>query len=193
MTLPRANRRLTLRTATVLLALVALVGFALLLTATLPVSAEGSGPGKAPETPEGLEGTAIFVGGVDLEWTDVPGAESYEVQLFRNVQWIDLPGDGVEIAFYGAGAIISQLNHDGYSYWFQVRANNAKGSSEWSDPYLMQPTNHFEAGRKERPENVVATGAPAISGTAQVGKVLTADASAIEDGNGLNRVKFQYQ
>ena len=74
-----------------------------------------------------------------------------------------------------------------------MRANNAKGSSEWSDPYLMQPTNHFEAGRKERPENVVATGAPAISGTAQVGKVLTADASAIEDGNGLNRVKFQYQ
>ena len=143
--------------------------------------------------PNRLMGTAIFVGGVDLEWTEVPGAESYEVQLFRNVQWIDLPGDGVEIAFYGAGAIISQLNHDGYSYWFQVRANNAKGSSEWSDPYLMQPTNHFEAGRKERPENVVATGAPAISGTAQVGKVLTADASAIEDGNGLDRVKFQYQ
>ena len=143
--------------------------------------------------PNRLMGTAIFVGGVDLEWTDVPGAESYEVQLFRNVQWIDLPGDGVEIAFYGAGAIISQLNHDGYTYWFQVRANNAKGSSEWSDPYLMQPTNHFEAGRKERPENVVATGAPAINGIAQVGKVLTADASAIEDGNGLNRVKFQYQ
>ena len=193
MTLPRANRRLTLRTATVLLALVALAGFALLLTATLPVSAEGSGPGKPPDTPEGLKGKAIFIGGVDLEWTDVPGAESYEVQLFRNVQWIDLPGDGVEIAFYGAGAIISQLNHDGYSYWFQVRANNAKGSSGWSDPYLMLPTYHSEAGRKERPENVVATGAPAISGTAQVGKVLTADSSGIEDGNGLDRVKFQYQ
>ena len=190
MTLPRANRRLTLRTATVLLALVAL---GLLLTAALPVYAAGGDPSKPPDTPEGLEGTSIFVGGVDLEWTDVPGAEFYEVQLFRNVQWIDLPGDGVEIAFYGAGAIISQLNHDGYSYWFQVRANNAKGSSEWSDPYLMLPTYHSEAGRKERPENVVATGAPTISGTAQVGKVLTADASAIEDGNGLNRVKFQYQ
>ena len=189
MTLPRANRRLT-SWATVGLLTLAWIG---LLFGTLPVYAEGSGPGKPPDTPEGLEGTAIFVGGVDLEWTDVPGAESYEVQLFRNVQWIDLPGDGVEIAFYGAGAIISQLNHDGYTYWFQVRANNAKGSSEWSDPYLMQPTNHFEAGRKERPENVVATGAPTISGTAQVGKVLTADASGIEDGNGLDRVKFQYQ
>ena len=184
-----ANRRLISRAAPVLLALVGLA----ILFAAVPTTAESSGPGKPPDTPEGLEGTAIFVGGVDLEWTDVPGAESYEVQLFRNVQWIDLPGDGVEIAFYGAGAIISQLNHDGYTYWFQVRANNAKGSSEWSDPYLMQPTYHFEEGRKERPENVVATGAPAISGTAQVGKVLTADASAIEDGNGLNRVKFQYQ
>ncbi len=184
-----ANRRLISRAAPVLLALVGLA----ILFAAVPTTAESSGPGKPPDTPEGLEGTAIFVGGVDLEWTDVPGAESYEVQLFRNVQWIDLPGDGVEIAFYGAGAIISQLNHDGYTYWFQVRANNAKGSSEWSDPYLMQPTYHFEAGRKERPENVVATGAPTISGTAQVGKVLTADASGIEDGNGLDRVKFQYQ
>ena len=174
MTLPRANWQLISRST---LALLALVALGLLLTAALPVYAAGGDPSKPPDTPEGLEGTSIFVGGVDLEWTDVPGAESYEVQLFRNVQWIDLPGDGVEIAFYGAGAIISQLNHDGYSYWFQVRANNAKGSSEWSDPYLMQPTYHFEAGRKERPENVVATGAPTISGTAQVGKVLTADAS----------------
>ncbi len=190
MTLPRANRRLTLRTAPVLLALVAL---GLLLTAALPVYAAGGDPEKPPDTPEGLEGTAIFVGGVDLEWTDVPGAESYEVQQFRNVQWIDLPGDGVEIAFYGAGAIISQLNHDGYTYWFQVRANNAKGSSEWSDPYLMQPTYHFEAGRKERPENVVATGAPAISGDAVVGMTLTASVSAIDDENGLDRVKFNYQ
>ena len=118
-----ANRRLISRAAPVLLALVGLA----ILFAAVPMTAEGSGPGKPPDTPEGLEGTAVFVGGVDLEWTDVPGAESYEVQLFRNVQWIDLPGDGVEIAFYGAGAIISQLNHDGYSYWFQVRANNSQG------------------------------------------------------------------
>ena len=193
MTLSRANRRLTLRTATVLLALAVLVGFALLLSAAFPVSAAGGGPEKVPDTPERPEGTAIFIGGVDLEWDEVPGADSYEVQLFRNGQWIDLPGDGVEIAYYGAGAIISQLNHDGPSYWFQVRANNAKGSSEWSDPYLMLPTYHSEAGRKERPENVVATGKPTISGTAQVDEILTADASGIEDGNGLDRVKFQYQ
>ena len=57
----------------------------------------------------------------------------------------------------------------------------------------MQPTNHFEAGRKERPENVVATGAPAISGDAVVGMTLTASVSAIDDENGLDRVKFNYQ
>ena len=39
---------------------------------------------------------------------------------------VDLPGDGVAITFYGAGAIISGLNHGGFSYYFQVRANNAR-------------------------------------------------------------------
>ena len=76
--------------------------------------------GSAPDTPDRPVGTAVFVGGVDLEWNDVPGADSYDVQLFRNGQWMDLPGDGVEIAFYGAGAIISELD-PGSTHWFQVR------------------------------------------------------------------------
>ena len=59
--------------------------------------------GSAPDAPDQPVGTAVFAGGVDLEWNDVPGADSYDVQLFRNGQWMDLPGDGVEIAFYGAG------------------------------------------------------------------------------------------
>ena len=43
------------------------------------------------------------------------------------------------------------------------------------------------------PENNPATGAPAISGTAQVGQTLTADTSGIADEDGLDGATFSYQ
>ena len=42
-------------------------------------------------------------------------------------------------------------------------------------------------------ENSPATGAPAISGTVQVGETLTADVSGIEDADGLTNATFSYQ
>ena len=148
--------------------------------------------GSAPDTPDRPVGTAVFAGGVDLEWNDVPGADSYDVQLFWNGQWTDLPGDGVEIAFYGAGAIISELDPSS-TYWFQVRAGNAHSSSDWSDYRAVVSTNQSTLGRRARPDNAAAGGAPVINGTAQVGESLTADAAGIEDGNGLDRVQFRFQ
>ena len=148
--------------------------------------------GSAPDAPDLPIGTAVFVGGVDLEWNDVPGADSYEVQLFQNGQWTDLPGGGVEIAFYGAGAIISELD-PGSTLWFQVRARNAHGSSDWSDFSSLSSTNQFTLGRRARPANEAARGAPVVNGTAQVGEILTADTTGIEDGNGLDRVQFRFQ
>ena len=41
--------------------------------------------------------------------------------------------------------------------------------------------------------NSPATGAPAISGTPQVGETLTADTSAIDDADGLTKVSYSYQ
>ena len=43
------------------------------------------------------------------------------------------------------------------------------------------------------PVNTPATGAPTISGTAQVGKTLTASTSAIDDADGLDNVGYSYQ
>ena len=43
------------------------------------------------------------------------------------------------------------------------------------------------------PENNEATGAPSISGTAQVGETLTVDTSGIADTDGLTSVTFSYQ
>ena len=186
MTFQSTTGSLALRAAAVLLIL---AGFSALLAGTSIASAQG----VAPDKPDRPTGTAVFRGGVDLEWNQVPEATSYDVQLYWNDQWIDLPGDGVEIAFYGAGAIISQLNHQGGSYFFQVRANNRHGSSDWSDYLSMNPTSNHESGRRDRPDNVSATGAPTVSGTPQVGATITASISDIADGNGLDRVKFSYQ
>ena len=166
-------------------------GETLTSAATVSVTARPI-PGSAPDTPDRPVGTAVFVGGVDLEWNDVPGADFYDVQLFRNGQWMDLPGDGVEIAFYGAGAIISELD-PGSTHWFQVRARNAHSSSDWSDFRQVGSTNQDPLGKQARPDNVTASGAPVINGTVQVGESLTADAAGIEDGNGLDRVQFRFQ
>ena len=44
-----------------------------------------------------------------------------------------------------------------------------------------------------RAENMPATGAPTITGTAQVGQTLTADTSGISDADGLTNVSYSYQ
>ena len=180
------NRALTLP-AIVTLVLLTVLGA--LVSGASAVSAQGT----VPDAPDQPVGTAVFVGGVDLEWNDVPGADSYGVQMYRNGQWTDLPGDSIEIAFYGAGAIISELEPEGSSYWFRVRARSVHGFSEWSDFNFMASTNESKSGRRARPDNVPASGTPVISGTAQVGESLTADTTGIEDGNGLDRVQFRFQ
>ena len=148
--------------------------------------------GGVPDAPDRPTGAAVFIGGVDLEWNEVPGADSYDVRLYTAGQWVVLPGGGVDIAFYGPGAIISGLDPNS-TLWFQVRAENSYGSSEWSAYNSMPSTNQHTLGRRERPENAAATGAPVISGTAEVGETLSSDTEGIEDANGLDRVDFRYQ
>ena len=187
MTLPRTNRRLISWAAIGLLTL-AWIG---LLSGTLPMLAQGGEPSEAPATPDKPAGEAVYQGIVDLEWKDMPEAESYEVQIFQN-EWFTLPGKSVEIAFYGAGAIVRNLDPEDL-YYFRVRARNSAGSSEWSDYLQLPGTSTQDWDDVPEPTSSPATGAPAISGSAQVGEVLTASTLAIEDKNGLDRVKFSYQ
>ena len=144
-----------------------------------------------PQTPLRPEATVIFAGGVDLNWAEAPGADTYEVQTWRS-GWLDLPGDGVEIGFYGAGAIISGLDPQS-SLWFRLRAVNEEGVSDWSPMLLHNATSEYTLGDHERPENEAATGAPLIAGTPKAGATLWADTTAIEDGNGLEQSWFAYQ
>ena len=154
--------------------------------------------GPSPAVPERPKATALWSGMVDLEWNDVPRADSYDVQFSRPPQgsspsqWDDLPNDSIDIAVYGAGAVVKNLPLEPFQ--FRVRAVNAPGASEWSQDVLVPSTGGPQAwtGVSE-PMNSAATGAPTISGTPRILETLRADDAGIADENGLERVKFHYQ
>ena len=94
-------------------------------------------------------------------------------------------------------------------YVYRVWAHNDRGLTRYSfrgdwafnggdpggDPetaeYIPPPPAQQQGG--ETPSNTPATGAPAISGTPQVGETLTADTSGIDDADGLVDVTYSYQ
>ena len=176
-----------------------MAGILLVMAGSPGVHAQGSDAGNLPGTPDKPTGNAIWVGMVDLEWNEIPGADSYDVQYFHVSSWIDLPAEDedddldIDIAFYGAGVIVNGLSHSG-SYTFRVRAVNSHGASEWSEygwiPQTDRPSAWVDV---PEPTNVPATGEPAVSGRLNAGELLAADVSGISDDNGLDRVRFYYQ
>ena len=54
-------------------------------------------------------------------------------------------------------------------------------------------TNTVTYQIQQQISNSPATGAPSVTGTAQVGETLTADTSSISDADGLTNVSYQYQ
>ena len=149
---------------------------------------------------------------VQMDWEDIEDAGWYVVQYYHidggSGQWLDLPAEGVEIAFHGSSAVVSNLH--GLS-WLKVRAKNCAGESEWSQIEQLFGTNESDwegvpvpdvaegdqiepcPEDADTPDNSPATGAPTISGTAQVGETLAADTSGIADAEGLSNVQYQYQ
>ena len=149
-------------------------------------------PGNPPASPDQLRGRPLWVGMIDLAWNQVPGAESYDVQYFRLIDWIDLPGSAIDITFYGPGAVIRNLPILGTE--FRVRAVNSHGVSEWSDLVFIPTTDGPPAWRGvPEPVNSAAEGAPVIEVTGLAPETLTADLSTVSDRNGLERVWFHYQ
>ena len=149
-------------------------------------------------------------GMVRLDWQDIEDAGWYVVQYYhvKSGEWLDLPAEGVDIAFHGSSAVVSNLH--GLS-WLRVGAASCDGASEWSQIEELYGTNasdwegvpvpEVEEGDEIEPcpedadtsDNSAATGAPTISGTAQVGQTLTADKSGIADADGLTNATYSYQ
>ena len=149
-------------------------------------------------------------GMVRLDWKDIEDAGWYVVQYYhvKSGEWLDLPAEGVDIAFHGSSAVVSNLH--GLS-WLRVRAMSCAGASEWSQIEELYGTNASDwegvpvpevaegdeiepcSEDADTPDNSPATGAPTISGTAQVGETLSADKSGIADADGLKNATFSYQ
>ena len=161
-------------------------------------------------TPVLSDTETLHHGMVQLDWQDIEDAGWYVVQHYhvKGGEWLDLPAEGVDIAFHGSSAVVSNLH--GLS-WLRVRAMSCAGESEWSQIEQSFGTNASDwedvpvpevpegdqiepcSEDADTPDNSPATGTPAISGTAQVGETLTADTSGIADADGLSNVQYQYQ
>ena len=179
----------------------------------VPEVAEGDQIDPCPVilgTPVLSEPETLHHGMVQLDWQDIEDAGWYVVQHYhvKSGEWLDLPAAGVDIAFHGSSAVVSNLH--GLS-WLRVRAVSCAGESEWSQIEQLFGTNasdwegvpvpDVEEGDEievcpedaDTPDNSPATGAPAITGTAQVGETLSADTSGIADADGLTNATFTYQ
>ena len=161
-------------------------------------------------TPVLSDTETLHHGMVKLDWQDIEDAGWYVVQYYhvKGGEWLDLPAEGVDIAFHGSSAVVSDLH--GLS-WLRVRAMSCAGESEWSQIEQLFGTNASDWEGVPVPEvaegdeiepcsedadtsdNSPATGAPTISGTAQVGEALTVDTSGIADADGLTSVTYSYQ
>ncbi len=161
-------------------------------------------------TPVLSEPENLHHGMVKLDWQDIEDAGWYVVQYYHleGGEWLDLPAEGVDIAFHGSSAVVSNLH--GLS-WLRVGAASCDGASEWSQIEELYGTNASDwegvpvpevaEGDEiepcdedpDTPENSPATGAPTISGTVQVAETLEADTSGVADADGLSNVQYEYQ
>ena len=73
-------------------------------------------------------------GMVKLDWEDIEDAGWYVVQYYHidggSGEWLDLPALGVDIAFHGSSAVVSNLDYG--IHWLRVGAASCAGASEWS-------------------------------------------------------------
>ena len=161
-------------------------------------------------TPVLSEPEYLHHGMVQLDWQDIEDAGWYVVQYYHleGGEWLDLPAEGVEIEFHGSSAVVSNLH--GLS-WLRVGAASCDGASEWSQIEELYGTKESDWDGVPVPEvaegdeiepcdedadtsdNSPATGVPTISGTAQVGETLTANASGIADEDGLTNATYSFQ
>ena len=147
--------------------------------------------GPAPDKPRGLEATAAH-GQVVLTWDD-PGDNSITgYVILRRVRINDQGGDFSELVADTGTAALTYTDGTvaaSTTYTYRIKAINEHGASERSRWYHIDTP----AAPPPEPVNSPATGAPAISGTVQVGEELTAGTSGIADEDGLENAAFSYQ
>ena len=126
---------------------------------------------------------------IDLGWiTTNPASTRYDLEWSADGatgwQAVDPPDDGGDTT-YGHTGLTADT-----TYYYRVRGVNGDGPGPWA---LASATTSAPAPKEAQAANNPATGAPAITGTAQVGETLTADTAGIADADGLAKAAFSYQ
>ena len=213
-----ARPRLLIRLAVLAALALCVVVLALSSTGTPPVGAQD---GSAPAKPTGVVATATH-DSVALAWDDPSDASITHYQIFRRDRDVHDTGEFVTIE-ENTGSAAASYTDDTVEpekrYVYRVKAVNQHGASTWSNFVRADTPEPTPAPTPEptpeptpaptpeptpeptpaptpepTPEpNTPATGAPTISGTAQVGETLTADITGIADANGLDDAVFSYQ
>ena len=151
--------------------------------ATVTVTAT---PVTTPGAPTGLAATANGPSRIDLAWT-APASTGgsaitgYKIEVSPDgSSWSDLVADtgSTDTAYAHMGLDPATTRH------YRVSAINAVGTSDASDSDDTTTTAST---------NTAPTGAPTITGTAQVGQTLTASTTGIADADGLTSPTYTYQ
>ena len=172
----------------ILLATIAALALAMTLLFSLVRAQEGS----APDKPRGLDATATH-DQVVLTWDDPDDDTITGYVILRRVRVNDTGGDfsvlaqdtGTAATTYTDGTVAAST-----TYTYRIKAINGAGTSERSRWFHIDIP---AAPEPPEPVNSPATGAPAISGTVQVGEELTAGTPGIADEDGLENATFGYQ
>ena len=142
---------------------------------------------SAPGAPTGLTATASGATQIDLSWsapaiTGGSAITGYNIEVSPNGTsgWTDQVANTNSTAttYAHTGLAASTTRH------YRVSAINTIGTSAASN---------VDDATTGAGTNTAATGAPTITGTAQVGQTLTAVTTAIMDAEGLTTVGYTYQ
>ena len=143
----------------------------------------------SPNTPAtgapAITGTAQVGDPLTAVTTGIEDADGLDNVIF-SYQWIRNDG-GTDTDISGATGSSYTLGDSDVDKTVKVRVSFTDDANN-----RETVTSAATAAVAARP-NTLATGAPTISGTAQVGETLTADTSGIADEDGLTNASFAYQ
>ncbi len=156
-------------------------------TATAAVSA-------APPTNTAASGAPVITGTAQVGQTLTAGTSGItDANGLDNAsytyQWIRVDTDSTETDISGATGGTHTLVATDQGKTIKVRVSFTDDASN-AETLTSAATAAVSAAP---PTNTAASGAPVITGTAQVGQTLTAGTSAITDANGLDNAAFAYE
>ena len=157
---------------------------------TIPGPGDAEQTAESPDKPRNLSATATH-NQVFLTWDDPSDSSITGYVILRRLPGVDQEGHFNELMANTGSAATTYTDNDVAAdtrYTYRIKAINEAGTSErsrWA---------HIDTPAAPEPDsNNPATGAPAITGTAQVGETLRVDTSGIADEDGLENATFGYQ